>query len=560
MKRSFVFVVLTLALAQGATLSQEVPPLPKSHTQRDIEGWTVHIDDRLLAGPDKTLGDHALRLLANRLYDIKLVVPANKVAWLQKVPIWIDSSHGKLRPAQYHPSAGWLKGHGYSVALAKCVHIPVAADFASTGHQRVQPWSVLHELAHAYHDQVLGFDHAQVRAAWERFRDSGKYKSTLHINGKKVPHYALTNPMEFFAEMTEAYFGHNDFFPFNRAELRHEEPAIFELLTTIWGPAPQFKIKGPVKVYILAGQSNMEGKAKVSVLEYQVRQSATHELYKHLQKDGKWVERDDVWIKFLGEKGRLTVGYGSPKCIGPELGFGMVVGDHYPEQVLIIKTAWGGRSLYRDFRPPSAGLPSAAILDKMLADLQKGKPDATLDDAKKPFGATYRAMLDEVNGTLADLKTHFPDYADQKYDLAGIVWFQGWNDMIDSKATAEYTANLTHLIKDVRKDLKAPMLPFVVGQMGIDGKNAGEHMQRFRAAQAAVLEVPEFTGNVALVTTDAFWDTDAEAIYKKGWRENLAEWNKVGSDYPYHYLGSPRTMLQIGHAFGKAMLELRGTR
>ncbi len=469
---------------------------------RVIEGWTVHIDDRLLAGPDKAIGDRALRILANRLYDITLVVPADKVARLQKVPIWIDRSHGKLRPAQYHPSAGWLKGHGYSAVLARCVHIPVAGDFASIGHQRVQPWSVLHELAHAYHDQVLGFDNAQIRAAWECFRDGGKYKRTLHINGRMVKHYALTNPMEFFAEMTEAYFGVNDFYPFNRAELQRDEPGIYALLTTIWGPAPVSDKKRPVKVFILAGQSNMEGKAKVSVMDYQVRQPATRDLYKGLHKDGKWIERDDVWIKYLGEKGRLTAGYGSPKSIGPELGFGTVVGDHYAEPVLLIKTAWGGRSLYRDFRPPSAGLPPAAVLDKMLADLQKRKPAATLDDVKKPFGASYRAMRDEVNGTLANLKQLFPDYAGQGYELAGFVWFQGWNDMIDAKATAEYAANLAHFIKDVRKDLKAPKLPFVVGQMGVDGKDAGAGVRKFRAAQAAVLEVPEFKGNVAVVATD----------------------------------------------------------
>jgi hypothetical protein len=115
------------------------------------------------------------------------------------------------------------------------VHIPVAADFSSVNHQRVQPWSVLHELAHAYHDQVLGFEHEEIRAAYERFKASGKYKSVLHINGKKVQHYALTDAKEFFAEMTEAYFGTNDFFPFNRAELKQEEPEIFELLAKIWG-------------------------------------------------------------------------------------------------------------------------------------------------------------------------------------------------------------------------------------------------------------------------------------------------------------------------------------
>src|SRR3954451_4955280 len=93
----------------------------------------------------------------------------------------------------------------------------------------------------------------------------------------------------------------------------------------------------PIKVFILAGQSNVEGKAMVSLLETQLQQPATRDLFKHLQKDGKWIERDDVWIKYLGDKGKLTVGYGNPKSIGPELEFGNVVGDHFPEQVLLIK-------------------------------------------------------------------------------------------------------------------------------------------------------------------------------------------------------------------------------
>jgi hypothetical protein len=235
----YLAIALALVAVWSPIEAQEPPPLPTSHTQRDIEGWAVHIDDRLLAAADKELGDHALRILANRLYDIKHLLPADKVARLQKVPLWIDKTHGKLRPAQYHPSADWLKGHGYSTALAKCVHIPVAADFASASHQRIQPWSVLHELAHAYHNQVLGFDDAEIKAAWARFRDSGKYKSVLHINGNNTAHYGLTNPMEFFAEMTETYFGQNDFYPFNRAELQRDEPEIFKLLAKIWGPIPK---------------------------------------------------------------------------------------------------------------------------------------------------------------------------------------------------------------------------------------------------------------------------------------------------------------------------------
>jgi alpha-galactosidase len=331
---------------------------------------------------------------------------------------------------------------------------------------------------------------------------------------------------------------------------------------SIASPGPIFAADSPkpLKVFILAGQSNMEGKAKMSLAEYQAEQPGTRDLFKHWRKGGKWIEREDVWIKFLDRKGQLTAGYGSPKCIGPELEFGAVVGDRYDEPVLIIKTAWGGRSLYRDFRPPSAGMPADAVLEKMLADLkkQKGKEKATLDDVKKPFGTAYRDMLSEVNGTLGDLKKHFPAYAGQGYELAGFVWFQGWNDMINADYTAEYTANLTHFIRDVRKDFKSPKLPFVIGQMGVDGANPSANVKKFKAAQAAVMDVPEFKGNVSLVKTDAFWDTEAEAVYKKGWRENLEAWNKVGSDYPFHYLGSAKTMCKIGRAFGEAVLELRG--
>ena len=280
--------------------------------------------------------------------------------------------------------------------------------------------------------------------------------------------------------------------------------------------------------------------------------------FAHLRKDGKWIERDDVWIKFLGRKGKLTVGYGSPGCIGPELEFGNVVGDHYKEQVLLIKPAWGGRSLYRDFRPPSAGMPPDAVLEKSLAEMKKKKPEATLDDVKKPYGVAYKAMIDEVHETLANLKQLFPDYAGQGYEIDGIVWFQGWNDMINGEYTAEYTANLEHFIRDVRKDLKTPKLPFVILQMGVDGVDAGGNVKKFKAAEAAVMDVPEFKGNVALVKTDLFWDTDAAAVFKKGWRQNIDEWNKVGSDYGFHYLGSAKTMLAIGKAAAEAMLELRG--
>lgn len=131
--------------------------------------------------------------------------------------------------------------------------------------------------------------------------------------------------------------------------------------------------------------------------------------------------------------------------------------------------------------------------------------------------------------------------------------------MINAEYTAEYAANLANFIRDVRKDLGVPALSFVIGQMGVDGDHPATSIQTFKAAQAAAAALPEFKDNVAIVKTDAFWDKEAEAVFKKGWREHLDEWNTVGSDYPYHYLGSAKTHIGIGRAFAEAMLKLRAT-
>jgi hypothetical protein len=215
------------------------PPKPTARTERIIVGWTVRIDDRLLATPDQALGERALKLLDARLTDIANVVAPGPLAELRKVPIVLDLSHGKLTSMQYHPSAGWLTDNGYSAELAKCVHIPVAARFVDPRHQHIQPWCVLHELAHSYHDRVLGFDEPRIQAAWEHYVASGHGDSVLYTgNAKPQRHYALTNHKEFFAEMSEAYFGVNDFFPFTHPELRETEPETYALLAEIWGPIP----------------------------------------------------------------------------------------------------------------------------------------------------------------------------------------------------------------------------------------------------------------------------------------------------------------------------------
>ena len=135
----------------------------------------------------------------------------------------------------------------------------------------------------------------------------------------------------------------------------------------------------PVKVFILAGDSNMAGRAKVALLKYQANQAETKEHFQHLLHDGEWVVREDVWIKNFQQKGNLTVGFGqAPDRFGPELEFGNVVGDYFDEQVLLIKTCCGRTAYWvRDFRSPSSGLPPQAILEQLREELQKAKANAT---------------------------------------------------------------------------------------------------------------------------------------------------------------------------------------
>jgi hypothetical protein len=233
-----LILLITLLLSVRA-FAAEPRSIPDAHTTRDVEGWTVRVDDRLLKGESAALGERALKLLTARLVAIAIVVPENALAKLRAVTIELDLDYGDLRIMQYHPNAGWLKAHGYSETLAKCVHIPSAEEFLSPFENHRMPWVVLHELSHGYHDQVLGFDEPRIRAAWEKFRDSGKYKSVLTSPGPMREHYALRDAKEFFAELTESYFGSNDFYPFVAGELKQAEPEIFALLAEIWGPLPE---------------------------------------------------------------------------------------------------------------------------------------------------------------------------------------------------------------------------------------------------------------------------------------------------------------------------------
>ena len=321
-----------------------------------------------------------------------------------------------------------------------------------------------------------------------------------------------------------------------------------------------------VRVFVLAGQSNMEGKAPNALLEHQATDPKTEALFAHLRDDDGWITREDVMIKYLNRHGGLTIGYGSPDRTGLELEFGTVLGEHFDEPVLLIKTCWGGHSLFQKFRSPSAGMPPA---DKLNQEWEQAKtnqqkrneknkrddPLPTLQDITSVYGSSYRNMMSEIRDVEKNFETLFPNLQGKKFQISGFVWFQGWNDQYGG-AEAEYESNMKHFIEDVRKDLGVPELPFVIGVMGQNGsKPASGPMLTIQKAQLAMMEVESFRGNVISVRTDELVDKAAEELYPE-WKDRFEEWKLVGGDRAYHYLGSGIWFNRIGNAMAKSMIDM----
>lgn len=225
-----------LAAANTASLQANDAPAFYDPTIKKVEGWTVSLDPQLLQEEQQETANQALTALANHLQRVRFIVPANRLEKLQTLPIWLELDNAKLGNMQYHPDRGWLLANGHDPRLVKHVHIPRAKDLFAASTWAKHPYVVLHELAHAYHDQVLSFDHPDIIAAYNAAKEKGIYEEVLLFTGRKVRHYGMTNHKEYFAEATEAYFGMNDFYPFVRAELKEHDPDMFALLEKIWGP------------------------------------------------------------------------------------------------------------------------------------------------------------------------------------------------------------------------------------------------------------------------------------------------------------------------------------
>jgi alpha-galactosidase len=399
----------------------------------------------------------------------------------------------------------------------------------------------------------------------------------------------------------------------------------FLLLLVPAGASAQSK---KLKVFVLAGQSNMEGHARIETFDYIGDDPATAPLLKMMRgADGKPAVADHVWISYLtghfegnanGEgTGKLTAGFGARGSnptqdggkIGPEFTFGLTLDAALKEPVLLIKTAWGGRSLNTEFRPPSAG--PYVFSDAQLEQMTKQGKDIEAEKAKKAkeCGRFFHFMIDHVKSVLADPKRVCPAYDPAAgYEIAGFIWLQGFNDLVDggtypngpdgkTRDYSKYSEWLADFIRDVRKDLGAPKLPFVIGVLGVDGLNAKGGTVAFREAMAAPASLPEFKGNVAAVQTAPFWAEELAVIDQKHGKvkqmgyllkvkdkngpnkdgsmdevqqkeylkqyeaelispEEAAKWTRGASNAGYHYLGCAKTFALMGKAFAEANLQM----
>ena len=392
-----------------------------------------------------------------------------------------------------------------------------------------------------------------------------------------------------------------------------------KILTLLIASSVAASAAKPLQVYILAGQSNMQGHAKITTFEHIGMDPATKPMLEEMMgTDGKPKVCERVWISFIGcskddtteQTGKLTAGFGATtEKIGPEFTFGLYTQKTTDAPILLIKTSWGGKSLNTDFRSPSAG-PYVFNETQLAGFAKQGKDVAAMNAEKaKATGVYYRHMIEHVKKVLADPKRVVPGYdAAQGYEIAGFAWFQGWNDMVDGGTYPNrdkaggydaYSTAMAHFIRDVRKDLNAPKMPFVIGVIGVGGPTSeyGPDQQRYkstheniRTAMGAPAGMPEFKGNVAAIRTEKYWDrelklarakegdikqqvkkqakdgnlkpAEEKAAMEKALAEGMTERErqvieKGVSNLEFHYLGSAKILGGIGKGLAEAMADLR---
>lgn len=365
---------------------------------------------------------------------------------------------------------------------------------------------------------------------WYRFVDQ---PAVVHANFPADVRAKLQQRVE----LLHTHWSHTDEYlaPLDVGKLATLDPAV------IVQPPPGFEIgyvpivtrqeksQKKVRVFVLAGQSNMQGYGAIHHPE-----NAPGTLRHVIQNDDKgvwseigaiddWTVLDDAFLYFKREddaiQSNVTVGQGAyPDLIGPELAFAHQLDKYFEDPILIIKTAWGGKSLAVDFRPPSAG-------------------GAT--------GEFYQAMIQEVNDVTGKLGSLFPGLNATDFELSGFVWFQGWNDGASDDYLDEYESNLHHLVNDIRNDLGSPKLPIVIASAGQGGyESTGDPW--VQSMQDIVSVAQESVGCNDMVYGGKLGFVNTKPFYV----------NQSGSpaDAIHHYNNNALTFLNIGKAMGDEMI------
>ncbi len=277
-----------------------------------------------------------------------------------------------------------------------------------------------------------------------------------------------------------------------------------------------------------------------------------HEAYKQ-KVTSACVVSDRVYISSIADRnrksGKLGVGYGGDgKKIGPEYAFGLSIAEKVDGPILLIKTSWGGKSLHYNFRPPSVGAYELS---------EKEESGDKADEIRKNAGLNYRMMNEAIRKVLDNLKEYHRAYDPKDgHELAGFVWFQGFNDQFSPAFRDNYRSNMIAFVKDVRSEYDVPNMPFVIGVLGtgVTAEKVAGNAVSVGQRQAAI--APEFKNNVAAVESYKEYSHYSNEVFRKGWPEHFHEWDTVGSDRPYHYLGSGAFFVRLGDAFADSMAEL----
>ena len=409
-------VALCLTLAPCWAVGEDREEKPSQFTPTDqyevkkFQGWRVLVNPEL--NKDEKLRTATLRELRTQLYRIVRRLPGDAVVKLQRVPIWVERKQKFPLCMCYHAiGTEWLAENGLNPDKNGGVDLGNAQNFLDWTHG--QPWMVLHELAHALHDRLPDrFKNRQIMQTYKRAMAADKYGVVPHISGVRRDAYAANNPMEYFAEASEAFWGRNDFFPFVRSELRDHDPHAYKLMKSVWGHSDRDNYIWRVPSLPETTPWNLKLLGKTPKFEWMDQEGEVRSLVYHGE-------------KFRGGPSRVFAYYATP---------GTLAGDTYNDVCLpaVVLVHGGGGTAFKEWVQLWANRGYAAIAMDLAghgADrkpLENGGPGQSDDykfgqiDAPLSDQWPYHAVANVVRAH--SLIRSFPEVDESRTAVTGISW------------------------------------------------------------------------------------------------------------------------------------------